>query len=346
MNNLNAVQLCPVCKAVCDENAAECKVCGFADQDKIHRNWLLLEDGNDWTANVVLPYARRWFTSQLSESRKKETALSEQLCREQSQLKQAQNQTTQVERELTQSKTRGKNLLKQCEQLQMQLKEVQNQLEQVNVQRKPDFLRQLEPVKAQPEAVQNVYENTKSKNVALDLGNVKAGDIIPFGQYNWRVLEVNADSVLVITEDIVEKKEYHNEKVAITWAKCSLHKYLNSKFYNTFANDEKKLILTANVKNSDNYRFGRSEGSNTKDKIFLLSIDEAERLFKSDNDRAAKYRGGAWWWWLRSPGNYRDHAADVRTGGYLSMYGLYVYNVEGGVRPALLLNRKSIISKS
>ena len=343
MNNLNAVQLCPVCKAVCDENAAECKVCGFADQDKIHRNWLLLEDGNDWTANVVLPYARRWFTSQLSESRKKETALSEQLCREQSQLKQAQNQTTQVERELTQSKTRGKNLLKQCEQLQMQLKEVQNQLEQVNVQRKPDFLRQLEPVKAQPEAVQNVYENTKSKNVALDLGNVKAGDIIPFGKYNWRVLGVNADSVLVITENIVEKKEYHNEKVAITWAKCSLHKYLNHEFYNTFTDDEKKLILTANVKNFSNPRYGTTGGSDTKDKIFLLSIDEAECLFKSDNDRVAKYRGGAWWWWLRSPGYNSYSAVGVSGGVCLNLRGDTTFRESGGVRPALLLNRGPMV---
>ena len=67
------------------------------------------------------------------------------------------------------------------------------------------------------------------------------------------------------------------------------------------------------------------------DKIFLLSIDEAEKLFANDTSRAV----GSWWW-LRSPGDDQDGAAYVYGGGSLDVDGEYVY-CDYGVRPALNL---------
>jgi hypothetical protein len=45
----------------------------------------------------------------------------------------------------------------------------------------------------------------------------KIGDIIPFGEYNWRVLDVQGDKALIITEDVVELRPYHEQYVEVTW---------------------------------------------------------------------------------------------------------------------------------
>ena len=106
--------------------------------------------------------------------------------------------------------------------------------------------------------------------------------------------------------------------------------------------------------------------------MFLLSIDEAFKYFKTDKERTAniteyalgeakrielekgyvkseqefnawwedsqsKY-GWAWWYWLRSPGYDPDVAARVDIGGYVNEFGNLVYSGLGGVRPALWVN--------
>jgi hypothetical protein len=38
-------------------------------------------------------------------------------------------------------------------------------------------------------------------------------DTITFGKYNWRVLDIKIDTALIITEDIVELRWYHNKFV-------------------------------------------------------------------------------------------------------------------------------------
>jgi hypothetical protein len=72
--------------------------------------------------------------------------------------------------------------------------------------------------------------------------------------------------------------------------------------------------------------------------VFLLSIDEAMRYFKYNNDRVARYKGSDSWWWLRSPGNRADRAADVDGGGNVCADGSVVDYDTDGVRPALWLN--------
>ena len=71
-------------------------------------------------------------------------------------------------------------------------------------------------------------------------------------------------------------------------------------------------------------------------KLFLLSIEEAEKL--SEEQRKTKFNGGSYWWWLRSPGNYADFVASVSSNGYdVSYVGDNVGNDYCGVRPALHL---------
>jgi len=50
----------------------------------------------------------------------------------------------------------------------------------------------------------------------------------------------------------------------------------------------------------------------TKDKIFLLSANEAEKYFENDGERVENDSNrNPIWWWLRSPGDSNRNAADV-----------------------------------
>jgi len=51
--------------------------------------------------------------------------------------------------------------------------------------------------------------------------------MILFGSYNWRVLEIQNDSSLIITEYMIEQRAYHDDYKEVTWVDCSLRRYLN-----------------------------------------------------------------------------------------------------------------------
>jgi hypothetical protein len=183
---------------------------------------------------------------------------------------------------------------------------------------------------------------------------------VQFGGYEWRVLDVQGDRALLLTENIIEKRRYHSSFTDITWAGCELRQYLNGDFLRKFSSQDQARVWQVNNSNFDNQWSGTSGGSNATDKVFLLSIEDVVKYFgdsgqlqrrpnknsweiddKYNNDRVAKYEGETWWWWLRSAGDGSDDAAYVGGGGGLCMIGHFVYFEEGGVRPALWLNLKS-----
>ena len=51
---------------------------------------------------------------------------------------------------------------------------------------------------------------------------MQAGDRIAFGRYEWRVLDIQNDVALIISEDIIEKRPYHDVYKDTTWADCAL----------------------------------------------------------------------------------------------------------------------------
>ncbi|MBR1455122.1 MAG: hypothetical protein IJ593_10860, partial [Lachnospiraceae bacterium] len=128
----------------------------------------------------------------------------------------------------------------------------------------------------------------------------------------------------------------NDDYVDITWENSTIRKWLNSEYINTiFSKKEQVSILTTDVINNDNAKYGTKGGKNTKDKLFLLSIDEVNKYFSSDNQRVATYKGGSSYrWWLRSPGGLQNFAAYVYSNGGLYENGDYVYK-DFVVRPAL-----------
>ncbi len=199
---------------------------------------------------------------------------------------------------------------------------------------------------------------------------MQVGDIISFGKYDWRVLDVKGNTALIITELIIEQRSYHDTYKDITWADCSLRQHLNGEFYDKFSAADKSRIIQVLNKNPDNQWYGSKGGADTKDSVFLLSIEEVvcryfgdsssklynpgknqrywfERKDVNNSKRVAKLDGknsGIWWWWLRSPGRVNIKAVYIHGDGNIGIQGNNILkgNVAdgkctGGVRPALWL---------
>jgi len=211
---------------------------------------------------------------------------------------------------------------------------------------------------------------TTATGIAAEILRGKKRDI-QFGNYKWRVLDVQGDKALLITEDVIENRPYNNQDVDVTWETCDLRKYLNGEFLRKFTEEERREIAETQISNPDNLWYGKPGGMNTVDKIFLLSLEEVDRYFGDSGDyknkRRKKYENNRWvaanngyalsnahdsdrvakignktcWWWLRSPGVSSYDAADVLGDGLVYVSGVGVGNDSGGVRPAFWLNLKS-----
>ena len=208
----------------------------------------------------------------------------------------------------------------------------------------------------------NEYRNSLKR-----LKDAKSGDKINFGRYpitkdgitqliSWRVLTNEGGRLLLISTHGIDCKQYHKKCVSVTWEQCKLRSWLNEEFLNTaFNREEQSIILRANVSADKNPTYYSDPGKATQDQVFLLSISEVNRYFKSDEDRKCMpteyaVSNGCFvasvnktcWWWLRSPGITSCRAARVGTGGSVGDFvGFNVDYDDGAVRPALWINLDS-----
>ncbi|MDR2532645.1 MAG: dockerin type I repeat-containing protein [Oscillospiraceae bacterium] len=173
----------------------------------------------------------------------------------------------------------------------------------------------------------SVFDGKNSSPVSASVG-----DKIWFGGLSWIVLDVQDGMALIISEDILENQKYHSEWAEITWEHSSPRAYLNGEFYNSFSSAEQGRIVETTIINSNNPHTGTPGGNDTIDKIFLLSIDEADNYKEIINDVYSR-------WWLRSPGYFSIYAAFVDETPF-NPFNAFGWRVDhfGGVRPALWLN--------
>ena len=196
----------------------------------------------------------------------------------------------------------------------------------------------------------------------LRTGNI--GDTIKFGTYEqdnntsngkekieWQIIAKDEDKVLVISKYALDAISYGNNA---TWEKCSLRNWLNNEFYNeAFSDEEHGMIAKEKVPAGKNPEYDTDPGNDTTDKVFLLSINEVNKYFSSDEARKCvpteyAIEKGAWtsddykvdgkatcWWWVRSPGDYSTHAASVSSVGVVRCSGNSVHGDLHCVRPAL-----------
>jgi len=189
---------------------------------------------------------------------------------------------------------------------------------------------------------------------------VEVGDLIDFGGREWRVLDVQDGSALILSDRIVTRRGVHPQNVSITWESSEIRGWLNGSFYqNTFTSDEQARIAETRITNNDHPWFGTPGGINTIDKIFLLSVEEVVNFFGDSGElaipqpsshgfisdtynyaRMAFDDGGeAFCWWLRTPGYRSSNVSKVGFDGHLDLHmgGTWLSFDGIGIRPALWL---------
>lgn len=109
---------------------------------------------------------------------------------------------------------------------------------------------------------------------------VASGSMITFGCWHqdadaqdntpieWRVLEVQEDRVLLLSDMALDARPYDLYRVDAVWENCTLRAWLNTEFLNeAFTPDEQKAILVTTLDNG-------AECLPTEDKMFLLNYSE------------------------------------------------------------------------
>ncbi len=171
---------------------------------------------------------------------------------------------------------------------------------------------------------------------------VKTGDTVQFGSYpqtnpyndvaepiQWKVLAVEGDKALLLSQDCIENVRYNDELVPSTWATCTLRKWCNETFLEgAFTPEERAQILKTTLTNPGNQQFGTDGCEDTEDCVFALSIEELEQYLPEKSQRLAPATEvaknhnayvypdtGNAIWWLRSPGCNAINASRVTVGG-------------------------------
>ena len=188
---------------------------------------------------------------------------------------------------------------------------------------------------------------------------MKKGEILKIGSYfpdeeapkkaEWIVLKVakEGDRALVIAKNGMECIPYKADGAETTWETSDVRAFLNGEFFETaFNKTEQKKILSTTVSTPCN-AYGVCGGADTTDKVFLLSAEEAEKLFKNEEKRRAWSNArvylqagyinseGECGWLLRTPGYDKKKVACVLQDGNICVYGGAVDVKVHGIRPAM-----------
>ncbi len=170
------------------------------------------------------------------------------------------------------------------------------------------------------------------------------GQAIMFGRYpdgssiKWRVLSVDGSAAMLISAETVSQRPFAYEASHSRWTESMLKKWLNGDFLeHSFTPTERSAILQCKMPTAP---------YNNAERVFILSIDEAERLFKSNEDRIvypSKYAvenegltATQQSWWLRDNGSFGDtFVAAVMSNGKILKIGLSCSASGVSVRPVI-----------
>ncbi len=238
---------------------------------------------------------------------------------------------------------------------------------------------------AQPDIATAVPEATQAPDDlpyrVTPLGQAKAGDVVVFGAYEqdgnadngkepleWLVLSSDNGSLLLITLYGIEHMQFHSSLNKVTWETSAVRGWLNNDVLNAaFSSSERGAILTTTVTAEKNPEYPNSPaGNDTEDKVFLLSVQEADQYFADNEARKcspteaaiasepnvfSQMPAKAWYakhpygcsWWLRSPGMFKDlYVSSVGKYGDINGSGqVYLSGTDFCVRPAMWIRASS-----
>ena len=226
-----------------------------------------------------------------------------------------------------------------------------------------ESLMAMDGYKDSAEKAANIYDQYELEKIK----RAEAGDIVYFGNYEqdnytsngaekieWQVLAKENNKVLVISKYALDSQQYNTADKDVTWETCTLRTWLNGTFLNSaFSTNEQAAIAQTTVTADGNPEYDTDSGNATTDKVFLFSIDEANKYFSSGSARQCKptaftLANGVWYekdggvvhyWRLRSPGGAQDYTAVVSGyDGSVACYGFRVDDGAGAIRPAMWIN--------
>lgn len=214
-------------------------------------------------------------------------------------------------------------------------------------------------------------DNTESDSISTVEMQNGIGDIVTFGHYEqdndlhngkepieWIIIDTDGQTVMLISRYALDSNSYNRfYDSSVTWETCTMREWLNSEFLDeAFSATEQAYLETVTVKADKNPDSSTNPGNDTLDRVFLLSILEAERFFVDEDSRsctATAYASGkgvftsseelGWTadvdtciWWLRSPGRFGDRAARINGSGSIGYDGSMI-EMKTAVRPVIVL---------
>lgn len=209
---------------------------------------------------------------------------------------------------------------------------------------------------------------------------VKPREVFVEAPLTWLVLRKEGSRMLLLSEPCVDWDFFDGSGPLIgpspetNWAKSDVRNMLNGDFLEASFNAvEKSAILLSDVSTDRNYRYQTQGCELTKDRLFLLSVEEALEAFAADGEASvARYRQEGkipedvdtglsraemhfaevpygdgpnvrlsvepQQWWLRSPGKDKTQVACVDFVGWICPDGLDCGSDEVGIRPAMWID--------
>lgn len=220
-------------------------------------------------------------------------------------------------------------------------------------------------------SIANIKADTNVSSLFVLSSDLSIGDEVLFGNYydidnngelyfpliKWIVLDKSDFDYLLITKYIIDTKKYSLTKKNTTWEDSYIREFLNSEFYDVAFNDfEREQICEEYIINLNHRKYDTPGGNLTKDKVFLLSVDEIKKYFVDNftfQCKGTKYaiKNGLWTsqydilenhsvWWLRSPGIKSNYAALIYDTGSIGDDGDPVETFGNGIRPSIRVKYK------
>ena len=172
-------------------------------------------------------------------------------------------------------------------------------------------------------------------------------------EIEWIVLSKFGSKQLLLSRSVLDRQRFNRKDRKVTWETCTLREWLNETFLQeAFLPNEQEKILAVNVY-ANQESWVAKPGRSKEDRVFVLSVAEAEQLFSSDSERIclpSAYAvqqgvfawnpdlGGGCDWWLRGPDEALPDVPFVSSNGSVHEWGMSVDWDSIGVRPAIWID--------
>ena len=215
------------------------------------------------------------------------------------------------------------------------------------------------------------------------LENAEVGSTVRFGSYpkghitskekddiEWLVLDRDGTKLLLITKQVIDCypfQRYDRRHDNVAWNTSVLRSWLNGEFSDIAFDKGERLFLVRTRVRADQTPYSTSSDPDTIDRVFVLSVQEAQKYFPDEESRkctATQYavefgayqssKGKSSIWWLRTPGGQTitemldegavpvsSRVACVGTNGAIITVGHDVHTRGYGVRPVIWVNTEA-----